>query len=588
MKSFEEMNLPESLLLALKKIKFIEPTPIQAEAVPVALEGKDILGTAQTGTGKTGAFGIPLIAKVLSSSKGSALVVTPTRELATQVMKQLQTILGRNSKVRTALLIGGEAIPRQFRQLRNNPRVIVGTPGRINDHLNRESLSLSDADFLVLDETDRMLDMGFTPQIENIVSNMAPERQTLLFSATLPSNILGVAKKYMTDPVRIAVDTKENKPAANIKQDTLRVNQSEKYPELISQLKEREGSVIIFMKTKHSTEKMADKLSKEGYSADAIHGDLRQSKRERVIASFRKKKYRILVATDVAARGLDIPHIEHVINYDLPQCAEDYVHRIGRTARAGAKGFALNLITPSDMGKWKGINTFLTTGKQEERPAKGSRKRRSNGGRSSFSDRRSNGDSKASFGGRRSGSEGGRRRSEGSSSFGERRRSSERGSSFGERRGASEGASFGERRRSSEGGSSFGGRRRSEGNAGFGDRRRSSGNEGGSSFGGRRRSEGNTSFGERRRSEGNTSFSERRRAGSDSSRDGNSTFSGRRRSSSNDSKPTIVRAKSNGRPGNGNRANRSKSNADFSPAGRGKKFGNSRVGQNAGSRRGRA
>lgn len=384
MNSFEEMGLPKDLLLALNKMQFSKPTPIQSKAIPVALEGKDILGSAHTGTGKTAAFGIPLIAKVLSNPSSAALVITPTRELATQVMQQLQIILGRKSKVKTALLIGGEPMPKQFRQLDGKPRVVVGTPGRINDHLNRRSLDLRNTDFLVLDETDRMLDMGFTIQIEDIVKAMPSKRQTLLFSATLPKNIIGAANKYMTDPVRIAVDTKD-KSATNIKQDIMRVSSSEKYSKLVSQLGERKGSIIVFVKTKHSSERMAERLSKEGHSADAIHGDLRQNKRERVIRAFRKKKYRILVATDIAARGLDIPHIEHVINYDLPQCAEDYVHRIGRTARAGATGFALNLVTPADVGKWKGINRFLNNDVVDERP-KGvqvKRKRRPNNNKSS-------------------------------------------------------------------------------------------------------------------------------------------------------------------------------------------------------------
>lgn len=358
MKSFQEMGLPEALTHILQHLQFNEPTPIQAASIPVALEGKDILGSAQTGTGKTGAFGIPLIARLLSNPRGSALVLTPTRELATQVMNQLQALLGKSSTIKSALLIGGEPMPKQFTQLRNRPRIIVGTPGRINDHLTRGSLMLHDTDFLVLDETDRMLDMGFTPQIEHIIKYMAIKRQTLLFSATLPKHITRIAEKYLTNPARIAVSA-PSEPTANLKQDTLHMNEADKYPNLLAQLDERIGSVIIFMKTKYSTEKMAKKLSNDGHQADAIHGDLRQHMRNRVIAGFRRKKYRILVATDVAARGLDIPHIEHVINYDLPQCAEDYIHRIGRTARAGREGSALNLVTPSDRKKWHAIDQLL-------------------------------------------------------------------------------------------------------------------------------------------------------------------------------------------------------------------------------------
>jgi ATP-dependent RNA helicase DeaD len=377
MKTFQSMGLPEALNHTLQHMQFSEPTPIQAEAIPSALEGKDILGSAQTGTGKTGAFGIPAIARLMSNPSGSVLVMTPTRELATQVLVQLQAMLGKRSKIKTALLIGGDSMVKQMQQLRNEPRLIVGTPGRINDHLERGTLTLDDADFLVLDETDRMLDMGFSVQIERIIKCMAPSRQTLLFSATLPKGIVNIAEKYLKDPVRVAVSPTSS-PAANIQQDTLKISEADKYTNLISELKNREGSIIIFVKTKYGTEKMANKLSKEGHSADAIHGDLRQSRRDRVIAAFRKKQYRVLVATDVAARGLDIPHIEHVINYDLPQCAEDYIHRIGRTARAGAKGSALNFVTPADRSKWSAIDRLLNPDSPQEPSSPAPKKSRGN------------------------------------------------------------------------------------------------------------------------------------------------------------------------------------------------------------------
>jgi superfamily II DNA/RNA helicase len=374
MRTFQEMGLPRALTITLQDMKFSQPTPIQAEAIPLALQGKDILGSAQTGTGKTAAFGIPLVAKLLSNPHGSALVMTPTRELATQVISQLKIMLGNKSNIKSALLIGGEQMTKQLQQLRNRPRVIVGTPGRINDHLQRGSLKLNDTNFLVLDETDRMLDMGFTEQIESVMKYMADARQTLLFSATLPKKIVRIAEKYLNDPIRVAVSA-TSAPAANIKQDVIRINEAEKYPSLLSQLDERKGSIIVFVKTKQGTEKMASKLLKDGHSADAIHGDLRQSKRDTVIKAFRNKKYRILVATDVAARGLDIPHIEHVINYDLPQCPEDYIHRIGRTARAGAEGAALNLVTPVDKSKWNAISLLLNPDAKTSQPKQGARRR---------------------------------------------------------------------------------------------------------------------------------------------------------------------------------------------------------------------
>lgn len=376
MTTFQAMGLPEPLMQALSRMQFHEPTPIQAQAIPLALQGQDILGSAQTGTGKTGAFGIPLVAHLLTNSRSSALVLTPTRELAMQVMDQLHALLGKPSHIRTALLIGGESMPKQINQLRNRPRILVGTPGRINDHLTRGNLMLHDTHFLVLDETDRMLDMGFTIQIDQIMKYITSAHQTLLFSATLPDNITRIAKKYLNNPARVAVSP-TSAPAADVSQDMIRVSEADKYPTLLEQLDERPGSIIIFVKTKYGTERMASKLNKEGHSAVAIHGDLRQSKRNRVIDAFRKQKYRVLVATDVAARGLDIPHIEHVINYDLPQCAEDYIHRIGRTARAGAKGCALSLVSPADKTKWSAIDRLLNPDAEHPKPKpKPNRKRR--------------------------------------------------------------------------------------------------------------------------------------------------------------------------------------------------------------------
>ena len=274
------MELPQQLLETLKAMKFTQPTPIQVEAIPPALDGKDILGSAQTGTGKTAAFGIPLIARLLANPQGSALVMTPTRELATQVLSQLRLMLGKSRNIKTALLIGGDSMSKQIRQIRDRPRIIVGTPGRINDHLDRGILKLKQADFLVLDETDRMLDAGFTVQIEKVMGFLAPKRQTLLFSATVAPNIARIAERYLKDPVRISV-SKSSAPAPNIKQDTMRVSDGAKYTSLLDSLNERDGSIIVFVKTKHGTEKMAKRLSKEGHSANAIHGDLKQNKRDR-------------------------------------------------------------------------------------------------------------------------------------------------------------------------------------------------------------------------------------------------------------------------------------------------------------------
>lgn len=352
---------------SLARMQFHKPTPIQAKAIPFALEGRDILGSAQTGTGKTGAFGIPLIAKLMENSEVSALVLTPTRELATQVMATLQQLIPIPN-IKTALLIGGEAMPKQFRQLQAHPRLIVGTPGRLNDHLQRGSVKLNNVRFLVLDETDRMLDMGFGVQIDRILQHIPHEHQTMLFSATLPQGIVKLSSKYLKNPERVSVGSTVA-AAPNIRQELIQTSDAEKGTHLLKVLAEANGSTIIFVKTKYGTEKLASRLAKQNYRADAIHGDLRQSRRDRVIQGFRDKKFQVLVATDIAARGLDVPHIETVINYDLPQCPEDFIHRIGRTARAGSTGQAISFITPADRQKWSAIHKLMNPNTPSALPA---------------------------------------------------------------------------------------------------------------------------------------------------------------------------------------------------------------------------
>ncbi len=377
MKNFEGFGLNPALAESLVRMKYTVPTPIQAQAIPLALQGRDIMGSAQTGTGKTAAFAIPLIESLLKNPRGSALVLTPTRELGKQIMDIMHQLLGYKSKINTAFLIGGESMGKQFAQLKQQPRLIVGTPGRINDHLERGSLKLHDTGFLVLDETDRMLDMGFSVQIDRIIKYLPAKRQTLMFSATLPKNIVKLSDGYLNNPERISVGSTIN-PSENIKQEIIRVTDEGKYAELVRELDLRKGSIVIFVKTKYGTERLAKKLNNEDFSADAIHGDLKQSRRDRVIREFRKKAYRILVATDVACRGLDIPHIEHVINYDLPQVPEDYIHRIGRTARAGAEGSALCLISPQDGRKWHAIEELMNPGQKRKGappPHRGKRRR---------------------------------------------------------------------------------------------------------------------------------------------------------------------------------------------------------------------
>ena len=381
MNNFLDFGLPTQLLSSLEAMSFTEPTPIQVEAIPAALEGKDVLGSAQTGTGKTGAFGIPLVAELLNNPESVALIMAPTRELAQQVLENLKKFVGKN-KIPTALIIGGDSMVKQFKMLQDKPRIIVGTPGRLNDHLERGSLKLNKANFLVLDEIDRMLDMGFGIQIERIVTHLPEKRQTLMFTATLPKAIEKLSQKYLKNPVRISIGS-STAIASGVKQETIKTTEDAKFSVLTDQLNERTGSVIIFVKTKWSADKLSDKLNDHAHTSQAIHGDLRQNKRERVIKSFRNERTRILVATDIAARGLDIPHIENVINYDLPQCPEDYIHRIGRTGRAGKEGMAINLLSTQDNSKWYAIQKMLNPDAKVEleKSPRGSKSKSSRDGR---------------------------------------------------------------------------------------------------------------------------------------------------------------------------------------------------------------
>ena len=343
---------------SITRMHFKIPTPIQAQAIPPALIGKDVLGTAQTGTGKTLCYGIACINKLLNDRGSNALIICPTRELAVQVEDVLNGLIKNTMNIKSAVLIGGESIQKQLRQLQKRPRLIIGTPGRLNDHLKRKSLKLHQSYFLVLDETDRMLDMGFTPQIEQILKFIPKKHQTLLFSATLPQNILKITERYLNDPIRIRVGSTTT-PISKIKQEVIQVNEGEKYNKLLEELYKRKGSILIFVKTKRNADKIADRLHDDGHHCDCMHGNLRQSKRQRTLIAFRSGKIRILISTELAARGLDVPSIQHVINYHLPQVPEDFIHRIGRTARAGAEGCALTFITPNDRQMWDGIQRLI-------------------------------------------------------------------------------------------------------------------------------------------------------------------------------------------------------------------------------------
>jgi ATP-dependent RNA helicase DeaD len=363
LQNFQELKLHKELDLVLAKINFTVPTPIQSKAIPFILNQRDVLGSAHTGTGKTAAFCIPLIHLILNNKCKQAIILAPTRELAKQIESVVQNLTPKKSPVKSLSLVGGEPIGKQLSRLRSKPQIIIGTPGRVNDHLNKKSLDLSKTSFLVLDEMDRMLDMGFSVQIDKILKFVPKEKQTLMFSATISKSIEKLSAKYLQSPERVTVE--ENKAdVPKIEQKMIQLNNEEKFPYLVKHIESQHGLMLVFVKTKRGAKKLAKALHQEGFESDAIHGDLRQNKRTAVIKKFRANKIQILVATDVAARGLDIPNIEHVINYDLPQQAEDFIHRIGRTGRAGAKGMAWSYVTKSDGRQWREIEKILYPGRK--------------------------------------------------------------------------------------------------------------------------------------------------------------------------------------------------------------------------------
>lgn len=356
MEDFSEFNLSSGLQNSLERLGYTKPTDIQKQAIPHILAGKDVLGTAQTGTGKTGAFLIPLITFLEQKPTEQAIVLAPTRELAQQIFKVALEMVKHNRSLRLALLIGGDAMSKQLFHLKQKPRIIIGTPGRVNDHLNRGTLDLSHTSFVVLDETDRMLDMGFGIQIDDIFKHMPKERQTALFSATLPKQILKLVDNYLTEPVRVS-SGELNTVAKNIEQKVMKVqNKQTALEELLPTL---QGTIIIFVKTQRSADRIMLQLRHAKYKVDALHGGLRQGRRTSVIKNYRDQRFNILVATDIAARGLDIPHIAYVINYDLPDNPEDFIHRLGRTARAERDGIAISFVGGDDQQKWRNIERFL-------------------------------------------------------------------------------------------------------------------------------------------------------------------------------------------------------------------------------------
>ena len=353
---FSDLGIALNLLSILEKQQFITPTPIQHQVIPSAMEGKDIVGIAQTGTGKTLAFGIPMIQR-LGLAKGQGLILLPTRELALQVNEVLDK-LGRSLGLRTAVLIGGASMQQQIQMLKRRPHIVVATPGRLADHLEQKNFSLAQIKIIVLDEADRMFDIGFLPQIKKVLDLAPKERQTMLFSATMPKEIAKLAGSYMKMPFRIEV-APAGTASANVEQEIFIIAKDAKMQLLEKVIGETRGSILVFSRTKHGAKKIVRGIRAMGHSAAELHSNRTLAQRKDALAGFKSGKFRVLVATDIAARGIDVVGIALVINFDLPDNSDDYVHRIGRTGRASSFGKALSFATPDQRSDIKQIERLL-------------------------------------------------------------------------------------------------------------------------------------------------------------------------------------------------------------------------------------
>lgn len=354
--SFHGLGIAPKVLEVLNRYGFVTPTPIQHQCIPIAIEGKDIVGIAQTGTGKTLAFGIPMLQSLIQE-EGEGLVVVPTRELAMQVNEALQQI-GSQIGIHSVVLIGGEPMEQQLKMLRSSPQVLIATPGRLNDHLQQRTVFLRSTRILVLDEADRMLDMGFYPQIRTIFEHLPQNRQTMLFSATIPPEIIKVATRYMKLPVSVEV-APSGTTAAEVSQELFFVESKDKTHLLLTLLSQYQGSVLVFAKTKVGARKLSRQIRHSGHRAIDLHSDRSLAQRLDALEGFKIGKYRVLIATDIAARGIDVTGIELVVNYDLPMNTQDYVHRIGRTGRAGSVGHAISFAMPHQKRDVKAIEKLI-------------------------------------------------------------------------------------------------------------------------------------------------------------------------------------------------------------------------------------
>lgn len=354
MTTFLELGLSKKVAQAIDEMGFEEPSPIQAQCIPVVMTGQDVVGQAQTGTGKTAAFGIPLVEMAANARHVQSLILTPTRELAIQVAGELRKI-AKYKRVRTLPIYGGQSIGHQIKALQQGVQIVIGTPGRVLDHIRRGTLKLDKVRTIVLDEADEMLDMGFIDDIEAILQETPKERQTLLFSATMPDLVKKLAKRYMKEPAAVTINRGEVSVPL-IEQVYYKVLERNKLESLCRVIDSEEIQLgIIFCRTKRGVDELTEALIARGYMADGLHGDLSQAQRDRVMKKFRNGEIEMLIATDVAARGIDVGNVSHVVNYDIPQDPESYVHRIGRTGRAGKRGLALTLVTPREYKLFKTI-----------------------------------------------------------------------------------------------------------------------------------------------------------------------------------------------------------------------------------------
>ena len=355
--SFAQLQITNKLQKAVSKLGFTHPTPIQEQAIPHGINGKDIVALAQTGSGKTLAYGLPVIQNMLAEKFGTSLILVPTRELALQVEDSLLALL-RAVNLRSAVLIGGASMAIQRTILKKNPRVIIATPGRLMDHIERRTINMNDTNYFVLDEADRMLDMGFVHDIKKIIKNCHNIKQTLLFSATMPTEVKNIANTLMKEPLYLEIDKSGTTPQ-KISHEMIMVQNHEKSQILANRLNECEGPVLIFTRTKRMATKLSLKINQMGFSSAEIHSDRSQAQRQRALEGFKKGKHKILVATDIAARGIDVSNIELVVNYDMPANSEDYIHRIGRTGRAGKNGQAISFATNAQRGSIREIERAL-------------------------------------------------------------------------------------------------------------------------------------------------------------------------------------------------------------------------------------